>query len=146
MEVRRINFIFENCEIFSVGIEDIEYFYLSEVQPSHYIAYENGILSTKNFAGKFAIKLYKRANINYECMGRSQKIFSRFFEYIDLMRIELITDEEEYVYNLAWKGNETNSFETVLRASDGGLCVLVAKDCRAEDIFAEELNEYYIEL
>ena len=62
------------------------------------------------------------------------------------MRIELITDEEEYIYNLAWKGNETNSFETVLRASDGGLCILVAKGCRAEDIFAKELNEYYIEL
>lgn len=142
MSLKKINFIFENCESFEINEKYILFFTLDKIYPSiHY--YGKGRFKKTEHADIFIIRLHSDANEEYHSFGiptLAKNKFKRITEYNDLTSVKLTTDEGEKEYYLNWNMSNdcVNSYQKTLLTKNGDVCIVVAKDKELEDYFYGE--------
>lgn len=152
MKLKKINFLFENCESVTIDGEYIGDFLVDDIKTSIRRTACNSI-NRVDEAYTFAIEIHKDANEvrNMGCPsfleGAEKMIFDRFMEQADIVRIEfelcdIYTEDEHYIFNVHWTGDKdyTNVAQKTYISKSGNLYIAIGEKPFEEYFDIEIIN------
>jgi len=146
--IKKVEFIFENCEHFSI---DANYFGDFCIENIHENIYRCGL----NAIGKFIVadtvvfEIYSEADTLYNCFGEDRNKFDRIKSYMDITSLELVYDDGsietiyvDYEDSIEGQLGTSNTNQKVYKSELGNLYIVIAKDEDIEDFFnKEDIND-----
>lgn len=143
--VKSVEFVFENCECFSI---DAKYFGTLKLSDFHLCIQRiaaNAIVKM-NCVGTVAMEIFSDGNKKYSPFGfedKTDKCFDRLSKYNDITSIIIVYDDdttEEYYVD--YKGDEINEYQTNYMNKFGDFYIVISKDKNIFDFFDEdEIND-----
>lgn len=144
MEIKRIRFIFENCETFEISGKDIGDFLLEDIHTS-YARMPNIELGIHKFvrADKFVIEIHRRANTTYKCGDDEMYKFDRILHYDGIAQIELYMDNQYQTYFLTWANEfkNENDYQSSFLSKCGHLYLCISKDGKVDDFIDSSVDD-----
>lgn len=140
-EVKSVELVLENCESIKFSPDQIGAFGCTEIVAQVARVACNSIskyLSCK----EMYMELYSAANQKYDSFGRESehKAFERLCQYDDITGVEVVYEDGSKDYILVpWneESEYSNKYQTSYIASDNSLRILVSREQRAVNFFAE---------
>lgn len=142
--IKSIEFVFENCECFSIDAKYLGEFELSDIhQCIHRIA--SNCIAKMDCANTVAIEIFSEGNKEYSPFGvrdRDETLFDRFM-YHDITSIEIVYDDEtSETYYVDYEGDEINEYQKNYMNNFGDMYIVISKDKGIFDFFDEdEIND-----
>lgn len=143
--IKSIQFVFENCESFSI---DVRYFGSFELSDFYTTINRFGCncIAKINYVDTVVLEIFSEGNKKYAPFGFSDDVttyFDRLRAYNDITRIEIVysdnTSEEFYV---DYEGDQFNKYQKSYTNKFGDLYIVISKDKDIFDFFDEdEIND-----
>ena len=153
-DVKSIEFIFENCECFSIDAKYFGELYLTDFRTSIHRVSSNAILKM-NLVDTVVMEIFSEGNGKYNPLGDEDEVnnfFDRLQTYDDITSISVTYDddtvEEYYVdYKEAVEDQlgSPNIYQHTYMNNSGDLYIVISKDKDIFDFLDEEVindNEY----
>lgn len=150
MKLKKLTFVFENCDYFSVLAEHTSHLQLSDIKKEVHCFSDNSIVNSY-IAENFAIMLHREANVSYSHFGLSDtndvgNKFERILQYADITQIELECEETvdehtvksmTYRYYMNWDDSEdmNNNYQKTVLNNDGDLFIVISASKQISDYF-----------
>lgn len=143
--VKSVEFVFENCECFSI---DAKYFGTLKLSDFHLCIQRiaaNAIVKM-NCVGTVAMEIFSDGNKKYApfgCEDEAEKCFDRLNMYHDITSIEIIYDDDtSETYYVDYEGDATNEYQKNYMNNFGDMYIVISKDKGISDFFDEdEIND-----
>lgn len=142
-DIISIEFVFENCERFSIDAKYFASFYLGDIRGEFRRITHNAIVNME-IANVFYAGIFSEGNGDYDSCGKTpRQKFDRLLAYNDITDIILRYDDgTRRQFFTLYNGDEVNAYQTVKRSALGNLYIVIQDEKTVDDIYPDdEIND-----